>query len=195
MLDKTEIQLIDFGSAIFEHEHHPSMATTRQYRAPEIIMGTSSFYPCDMWYVGCVLYELFTGDMLFKTHENLEHLAMMEKALGDLPSQLIEKASPAVQAYFGEEGKVRSPHHRRWPVTWNALKKSGVSKNRLGRTTPIIYTFWTWFEGCWSMTQNSGSRRAKHYGILFYKSRFDKNGDVVDDKGPANTMTTSRRSM
>lgn len=109
MLDKTEIQLIDFGSAIFEHEHHPSMATTRQYRAPEIIMGTSSFYPCDMWYVGCVLYELFTGDMLFKTHENLEHLAMMEKALGDLLSQLIEKASPAVQAYFGEEGKVRFP--------------------------------------------------------------------------------------
>lgn len=31
----------------------------------------------DMWSLGCILMELYTGDVLFRTHEHLEHLAMM----------------------------------------------------------------------------------------------------------------------
>ena len=31
-----------------------------------------------MWSVGCILVEFYTGDALFQTHDNLEHLAMME---------------------------------------------------------------------------------------------------------------------
>jgi dual-specificity kinase len=32
-----------------------------------------------MWSCGCILVELAMGDALFQTHENLEHLAMMER--------------------------------------------------------------------------------------------------------------------
>lgn len=31
------------------------------------------------------------GEALFQTHENLEHLAMMERVLGPLPSQMLNK--------------------------------------------------------------------------------------------------------
>lgn len=74
----TEIRLIDFGSATFDDEYHSSVVSTRHYRAPEIILNLGWSYPCDIWSVGCILVEFFTGDALFQTHDNLEHLAMME---------------------------------------------------------------------------------------------------------------------
>lgn len=82
VLLNTEIRLIDFGSATFQDEYHSSVVSTRHYRAPEIIMGLGWSYPCDIWSIGCILVEFFTGDALFQTHDNLEHLAMMEAVVG-----------------------------------------------------------------------------------------------------------------
>lgn len=45
----------------------------------QVILGLGWSYPCDMWSCGCILVELAMGDALFQTHENLEHLAMMER--------------------------------------------------------------------------------------------------------------------
>lgn len=78
----TEIRLIDFGSATFQEEYHSSVVSTRHYRAPEIILGLGWSYPCDIWSIGCILVEFYTGDALFQTHDNLEHLAMMEAVVG-----------------------------------------------------------------------------------------------------------------
>lgn len=78
----TEIRLIDFGSATFDDEYHSSVVSTRHYRAPEIILNLGWSYPCDIWSIGCILVEFFTGDALFQTHDNLEHLAMMEPVCG-----------------------------------------------------------------------------------------------------------------
>ena len=47
-------------------------------------------FPCDIWSIGCILLELITGDALFQTHENLEHLAMMEVVLGPIPKEMIQ---------------------------------------------------------------------------------------------------------
>jgi len=85
-LCSTKIQLIDFGSATFEDEYHSSIVSTRHYRAPEIILNLGWSYPCDIWSIGCILIEFFTGSALFQTHDNLEHLAMMEKVLGPIPN-------------------------------------------------------------------------------------------------------------
>merc|ERR1712093_491346 len=82
----TEIRLIDFGSATFQDEYHSSDVSTRHYRAPEIILGLGWSFPCDIWSIGCILVEFFTGDALFQTHDNLEHLAMMAKRNGGNPA-------------------------------------------------------------------------------------------------------------
>lgn len=58
------------------------MVSTRHYRAPEIILNMGWSFPCDIWSIGCILVEFFTGDALFQTHDNLEHLAMMESVIG-----------------------------------------------------------------------------------------------------------------
>ncbi|KAB8297273.1 hypothetical protein EYC80_002634 [Monilinia laxa] len=90
----TEIRLIDFGSATFQDEYHSSVVSTRHYRAPEIILGLGWSFPCDIWSIGCILVEFFTGDALFQTHDNLEHLAMMEMVCDKkLDSHLIQQVN------------------------------------------------------------------------------------------------------
>ncbi|KAJ5998106.1 hypothetical protein N7499_005515 [Penicillium canescens] len=87
----SEIRLIDFGSATFDDEYHSSVVSTRHYRAPEIILNLGWSFPCDIWSIGCILVEFFTGDALFQTHDNLEHLAMMEAVNGSRIDQALVK--------------------------------------------------------------------------------------------------------
>lgn len=86
------IKVIDFGSAEFvsnfssisENGSRISCRTiqTRHYRAPEVIFGSGWSYPADMWSAGLILWEMLQGDCVFMTHEDREHLAMMERFIG-----------------------------------------------------------------------------------------------------------------
>jgi len=91
MVKNPEIRLIDFGSATFDHEHHSTIVSTRHYRAPEVILELGWAQPCDVWSVGCILFELYLGITLFQTHDNREHLAMMERILGPIPYRMGRK--------------------------------------------------------------------------------------------------------
>eukprot|EP00092_Neocalanus_flemingeri_P036915 GFUD01040186.1.p1 GENE.GFUD01040186.1~~GFUD01040186.1.p1 ORF type:complete len:414 (+),score=105.85 GFUD01040186.1:262-1503(+) len=86
------IRLIDFGSATFNHEHHSLIVSTRHYRAPEVIMELGWAQPCDVWSIGCIVFEMALGNTVFQTHENREHLAMMERVLGRLPSRMVDRS-------------------------------------------------------------------------------------------------------
>lgn len=102
VLRRPDVRLIDFGSATFEHEHHTTIVSTRHYRAPEVILELGWSYPCDVWSVGCILFEMATGAALFMTHDNLEHLAMMERALGrHIPSRMIRRTRKRKYFYHG----------------------------------------------------------------------------------------------
>jgi dual specificity protein kinase CLK2/3 len=39
---KSDVRLIDFGSATFDHEHHSTIVSTRHYRSPEVILGEAN---------------------------------------------------------------------------------------------------------------------------------------------------------
>lgn len=93
VLFRPEIKLIDFGSATFHDEYHSSVVSTRHYRAPEIILGLGWSYPCDIWSIGCILIEFFTGEALFQTHENIEHLAMIERVAHIIPTDMVRKVN------------------------------------------------------------------------------------------------------
>jgi len=94
------IKLIDFGSTTFEHHDHSYVVSTRHYRAPEVILGHGWDYACDIWSIGCILVELCSGEALFQTHENLEHLAMMERVLGPLPHNMVNRSDWRAEKYF-----------------------------------------------------------------------------------------------
>eukprot|EP01018_Ginkgo_biloba_P024163 Gb_40905 [translate_table: standard] len=103
------IKLIDFGSTTYESQDNSSVVSTRHYRAPEVILGIGWTYPCDIWSVGCILVELCSGEALFQTHENLEHLAMMERVLGPFPEHMIKKADRRAEKYFRRGTRLNWP--------------------------------------------------------------------------------------
>ena len=43
---------------------------SRYYRAPEIILGTERGQPLDVWSIGCCLYEMYTGEILFRKNKD-----------------------------------------------------------------------------------------------------------------------------
>ncbi|PIA51596.1 hypothetical protein AQUCO_01100447v1 [Aquilegia coerulea] len=93
------IKVIDFGSTTYEHQDHSYIVSTRHYRAPEVILGLGWSYSCDVWSIGCILVELCSGEALFQTHENLEHLAMMERVLGPLPQHMLKRVDRHAEKY------------------------------------------------------------------------------------------------
>ncbi|XP_077284646.1 CDC like kinase darkener of apricot isoform X2 [Arctopsyche grandis] len=88
---RSDVRLIDFGSATFDTEHHSTIVSTRHYRAPEVILELGWAQPCDVWSIGCIMFELYHGTTLFQTHDNREHLAMMERILGAIPYRMARK--------------------------------------------------------------------------------------------------------
>jgi dual-specificity kinase/CDC-like kinase len=48
----TRIKVIDFGGATYDNEKKSSVVNTRQYRAPEVILGVGWSMPSDLWSVG-----------------------------------------------------------------------------------------------------------------------------------------------
>mmetsp|Transcript_95443 Transcript_95443/g.131262 ORF Transcript_95443/g.131262 Transcript_95443/m.131262 type:complete len:143 (+) Transcript_95443:1904-2332(+) len=43
--------------------------------------------------MACILIELYTGELFFDTHENTEHLAMIEKATGIIPYKMLKNCN------------------------------------------------------------------------------------------------------
>ena len=125
------IRLIDFGSTTWHHRHHSAVVSTRHYRAPEIILGTGWSYPCDMWSVGCILLELLSGEALFRTHDNLEHLAMMQHALEtSVPSSVASKVHVSKRIdYFDARDKINWPNEATDAESYSAVGKTGIIRN------------------------------------------------------------------
>ncbi|GAV78347.1 Pkinase domain-containing protein [Cephalotus follicularis] len=123
------IKLIDFGSTAFDDQNHSSIVSTRHYRAPEVILGLGWSYPCDLWSVGCILVELCLGEALFQTHDNLEHLAMMERVLGPLPEHMKRKAKRGAEKYFRRGSRLNWPEGAVSRESIRAVKKLDRLKN------------------------------------------------------------------
>eukprot|EP00955_Chlamydomonas_euryale_P072375 361381-Chlamydomonas_euryale.AAC.1 len=74
-----KVKLCDFGSAMMhtgDNDVTPYLVS-RFYRAPEVILGLKYDFGMDMWSIGCVVYELYTGRILFPGHSNNEMLKFM----------------------------------------------------------------------------------------------------------------------
>jgi len=69
LLNDPIVKLTDFGTMINIDEVKYTLQT-RYYRAPEVILGLDYDYKIDVWSLGCTIYELITGKILFYTCKN-----------------------------------------------------------------------------------------------------------------------------
>eukprot|EP01071_Lankesteria_metandrocarpae_P006692 Lankesteria_metandrocarpae@DN4448_c0_g1_i1.p1 len=126
---RVEVKLIDFGSAAYEDEKRSALINTRQYRAPEVILDVGWSMESDLWSLGCILIELYTGSLLFKTHEHLEHLAMVEKIVQPIPSTMLRAATKGAGRKY--------VHNRELHLNWPEGASGGSSLRRVNSCQPL----------------------------------------------------------
>ncbi|KAF1328575.1 Cmgc/dyrk/prp4 protein kinase, partial [Globisporangium splendens] len=103
---QTTIKLCDLGSAfkVDEGKQDPTpYLVSRFYRAPEIVLGLPYDKSVDMWSVGCCLYEMFTGKVMFPGSTNNEMLKLFMELKGKIPNKLIKKHRTAYIEQFQME--------------------------------------------------------------------------------------------
>jgi dual-specificity kinase len=127
----SQIKLIDFGNATYYDEHHSSIINTRQYRGPEVVLELGWSERSDLWSLGCIFMELYTGDLLFGTHENFEHLALMQATIEPFPRSMLANASQTVKE------KYLTRHQGDWRLNWPDGASSTSSERHVRSQRPL----------------------------------------------------------
>ncbi|KAF4529528.1 hypothetical protein B566_EDAN015186 [Ephemera danica] len=102
----TGIKVIDFGSSCYSHHRVFTYIQSRFYRSPEVILGLPYGTPIDMWSLGCILAELYTGYPLFPGENEVEQLACIMEVLGMPPKSVVAAASRR-RLFFDSKGNPR----------------------------------------------------------------------------------------
>ena len=105
-------KIVDFGNGEIEGELVQEEIALRCYRCPENIINEDYDVKSDIWVVGCMCYELITGEYLFdiprkkkSIDRNREHLRQMYEVLGKMPRYLTEKCDFG-EDYFDQKGRI-----------------------------------------------------------------------------------------
>ena len=106
-----EVKICDMGNACWFNHHFSTIIQTRQYRAPEVILGINYNETSDIWSLACMLFELATGDFLFEPRKgetfskNDDHLAQIIEAVGKMPKNFALSGLNSYK-YFDKNGKL-----------------------------------------------------------------------------------------
>ncbi|GJE97061.1 dual specificity protein kinase domain-containing protein [Phanerochaete sordida] len=103
---KSAIKVIDFGSSCFEHEKIYTYIQSRFYRSPEVILGMNYHMAIDMWSLGCIMAELYTGFPIFPGENEQEQLSCIMEVLGVPEKDFINRSSRK-RLFFDQTGAPR----------------------------------------------------------------------------------------
>ncbi|KAG0331818.1 serine/threonine protein kinase, CMGC group, partial [Podila humilis] len=116
------VKIADLGNACWEDHHFTNDIQTRQYRSPEVILGSKWGPSTDVWSVACMAFELLTGDYLFDPqsgpayNKNDDHMAQIIELIGNYPKRLALNGKYSSEL-FNRKGELRHIHKLRiWPL-------------------------------------------------------------------------------
>lgn len=102
-----KVAIIDFGTSCFADATVLTYLQSRFYRSPEIILGVPYDAQVDMWSLGCVLAELYTGQPLFCGACEKQQIASYVATLGRPPPSLLRRGKRS-ELYFDGQGQPHS---------------------------------------------------------------------------------------
>ncbi|QDZ18769.1 dual specificity tyrosine-phosphorylation-regulated kinase [Chloropicon primus] len=100
---KCKVKIIDLGSARFIHEGEGDLQNLQSlcYRAPEVVLGAGYDERIDLFSLGCILGELYTGRIVFPCHshwsaspanQQASLLAEWASTFGAFPSEMLQRS-------------------------------------------------------------------------------------------------------
>uniref|UniRef100_A0A7S1Y3V4 non-specific serine/threonine protein kinase n=1 Tax=Grammatophora oceanica TaxID=210454 RepID=A0A7S1Y3V4_9STRA len=122
ILSRCRAVVVDLGNACWTHRHFSEDIQTRQYRAPEVLIGSNYDTSADIWSLGCICFELLTGDLLFDPRagedydRDEDHLAMFQELLGKMPKRLSVNGKFS-KNFFDRKGNLKHIKQLKfWPI-------------------------------------------------------------------------------
>ncbi|KAG7412860.1 Protein kinase dsk1 [Fusarium oxysporum f. sp. rapae] len=120
--DVISVKIADLGNACWVNHHFTNDIQTRQYRSPEVILGSKWGASTDVWSMAAMVFELITGDYLFdpqsgtKYGKDDDHIAQIIELLGPFPKSLCLSGKWS-QEIFNRKGELRNIHRlRHWAL-------------------------------------------------------------------------------
>ncbi|GAB0134673.1 hypothetical protein EsDP_00003034 [Epichloe bromicola] len=120
--DVISVKIADLGNACWVNHHFTNDIQTRQYRSPEVILGSKWGASTDVWSMAAMVFELITGDYLFdpqsgtKYGKDDDHIAQIIELLGPFPRSLCLSGKWS-QEIFNRKGELRNIHRlRHWAL-------------------------------------------------------------------------------
>ena len=80
--NNNKVKIFDFGSSCFQYEIMYSYIQSRFYRSPEVILDVGYSYEIDIWSLGCIKCELYTGTPIFPGFDEKKQINYIMKILG-----------------------------------------------------------------------------------------------------------------
>jgi len=96
---KAKVKVIDFGSSCYLSDRQSSYIQSRSYRAPEVVLGLPYDGKIDVWSLGCVIAEMYTGNVTFQNDSVTSMLSRIESICGTFPSHMIENGRQSAQFF------------------------------------------------------------------------------------------------
>lgn len=103
------VKICDLGNSCWTYKHWTDNIQTREYQCPEVILNLKYDTSCDIWSLGCILFEIATGEMLFdpssgnKYSTEEDHLSSMISLFGPIPKEMIKGCK-----YFNKKGNLKN---------------------------------------------------------------------------------------
>lgn len=96
---RARVKVIDFGSSCYLTDRQSSYIQSRSYRAPEVVLGLPYSGKIDIWSLGCVIAEMYTGQVTFQNDSVVTMLSRIEAICGAFPRHMIEKGRQSGQFF------------------------------------------------------------------------------------------------
>lgn len=141
MRDSRQLTVVDCGGVRDARNTSHGLITTRNYRAPELLLGKTLSADYDLWSFGCTLYALLTEKCLFSVAKDIPEerkdnymLQMIDHRLDTPPTLEYLSSSPTAPQIFNTNREFRQkeqlPRLKKWQevVRETGRKKRWPSK-------------------------------------------------------------------
>eukprot|EP00667_Euglena_gracilis_P004694 EG_transcript_4722 len=136
---RCEVKVIDFGSSCFTTDHLSSYVQSRCYRAPEVVLGLPYNQKVDMWSLGAILAELFSGRVLFHNDSISTMMARIVAICGPFPEFMLKRARYS-NRFVTRHGVLFERNKQSGQISYLYPKKTKL-RNRIGTDDPLFVDF------------------------------------------------------